>query len=144
MFATVADVEQRIEGGTDALAVLTGVTPYDADVVTAAIEGASGTIVAWVGRRYALPADTSAYPTLAAFLRELSLDLVEISLWGRVREQMPQRVKDKADAARQLLAAIAAGEAALPGGDALEASGGSAQVTGSERVFTRQKMDGMF
>jgi phage gp36-like protein len=146
-FATNADVEKRIEGGTATLAMLTGSDPYDTSVVDRARDGAAGKIRAKVGVKFVIPADLSPYAGVAEFLRELELDLVEGELWGRVRETVPERVKEKVKATMSLLDAIAKGEAVLPTAAELPsatAGAGTATVTGSERVFTRDAMDGMF
>lgn len=146
-FSINTDIEVRVEGGAETLVVLTGSDPYDSTVLDRARDQASGLIRAKVGVKYNLPTDLTPYGDVAAFLRELELDLVEEALWGRVRETVPERVKAKAKAARELLDAIAAGTAVLPAGTELPPSadaGTLAAVVGSERVFTRDTMDGVF
>ncbi|HOJ76407.1 MAG TPA: DUF1320 family protein [Phycisphaerae bacterium] len=146
-FATNSDVERRIEGGAATLATLTGSDPYDGAAVDRAREGASGKIRSKLMVKYALPADLSPYAGVAEFLRELELDLVEGELWGRVREELPERVKDKVKAALSLLGDIAKGSAVLPTPaqpPGAETSGAYAQTTGSERVFSRETMREVF
>lgn len=144
-YSTDADVERRM--GTDVLAAVTKVTPYDATEVEQARTAAYGKINGKIGVRYQAPIDLAAYPELADLLRDLELDLVEWSLWSNVRSDIPPRVQKKRDAAWEMLTDIAAGRQVLPSVGELPPTtqvDSQAKVVGPERVCTRDDMSGMF
>jgi len=146
-YSTNSDVERRIRGGATALATLTETTPYDAIVVDRCRDQAAGYIKAKLGVRYQISAETrAADAVLAAWLREVELDLVEYSLWSSVGLEIPPRVQTKRDQSVDLLDEIASGKAVPPAASELPGtnSGLQAEVSGPQRQFTRDSLDGVF
>lgn len=145
-FSTNANVETRFAGGAAQLAQLTKATPYDSDKVDSAREQAHAWIRGVIARRYEIPTDLSGHAVLAQLLREHELNLIEELLWATCVNEVPKAVADKAQRTREYFQQVADGKAELPSASELptsDARGTSAKVVGSDRVFTRDTLEGM-
>jgi len=146
-FSTNTNVETRFAGGAAQLAQLTKATPYSTAKVDSAREQAHAWIRGVIARRYEIPTDLSGHPVLAALLREHELNLVEELLWSTCVNEVPPAVADKAKRTRDYFQQVADGKAELPSASELptsDARGTAGKVVGSERVFTRETMEGTF
>jgi len=143
-YVTNAEIEQRL--GSALYVQLTddeGTGQADTDKVDEAREGAEGQVNSYLARRYAVPVDLSVYPELQAVLKSVVLDLVEYRLHAR-RPPVPEDVVRKHADALAWLAQAAAGEVALPAAKAVpenDALGQIGQAVGSQRVFTRERLE---
>lgn len=112
----------------------------DVGVVDEAILGAEAEIDGYVGGRYPLP--LAAVPPL---LTRLAKDLTVWNLYGR-RKLADESVGERYKAAVKLLERIASGQVKLPLPDAAAPAaevGGAVFVSGPERQFTRDRLQGL-
>jgi len=143
-YVSNSDVEERL--GSAAYVQLTddsGTGSADEDKVTEARLGAEGEVNSYLGRRYAVPVDTTVHSELAAVLKSVTLDLAECRLHAR-RPPVPDDVRQKRHASVQWLQRVAAGEAVLPATtevDGNSATGIEGSVTGTSRVLSREEME---
>lgn len=143
-YATNSDVQQRL--GTALYVQLTddaGSGSADEAVVTEARAYAEAEVNSYLGRRFAVPVDTSTHAELAALLRSMTLDLVEHRLHAR-RPPVPPDIVQKRSSAVHWLEAAARGNVVLPA--MTEVAGNSAtgvegQVTGAPRRATRVTLE---
>lgn len=146
MYTTNADVEKRL--GTVLYVQLTddgGTGSADEERVTEARLAAEGTLDSHLGRRYAVPVDTTQHVELAALLKSIALDLIEYRLHAR-RPPVPADVERKHRAAIEWLEQVAAGQAILPAASELPAhpaEGIRAAVCGPPRVLSREEMEAL-
>ncbi len=148
-YATLDEFKLRM--GDQLYAQLTDLdaaTTTDDVVGQAVLDGAHGTLNAYISRRYAVPVDASNDTTLAQFLRKHVMNIAEFDLWQghAMRRNMHERVREGYRETIKLLEMIAAGKADLPGASAIPgatATGPSAEATGHQRVFTEEAMEGL-
>jgi phage gp36-like protein len=145
-YATNADVEERL--GTTLYVQLTddsGTGSADEDKVTEARQAAEAEIDSYVGRRYAVPIDTTGQDELAAMLKSVTLDLAEHRLHAR-RPPIPDAIRQKRTFAVQWLERAASGQVVLPTAIELAGSGTSGvvgKVTGPARVMSRDELSNL-
>ncbi|MHC4445640.1 MAG: gp436 family protein [Planctomycetota bacterium] len=143
-YASNTDVEERL--GSTVYVQLTddgGTGSADEDKVAEALLGSEGQINSYLGRRYAVPVDTSGHSELAAVLKSVTLDLVEYRLHCR-RPPVAEEIHRKKAAAVKWLEGIACGRSVLPASSELpgnEAEGVLGEVMGPERIMTREEME---
>lgn len=123
-----------------------GTTPSDT-VGQAVLDGAHGTMNAYLAKRYSVPIVPGGDTTVAQFLLKHVLQIAEYDAWQghAMRRNMHERVQKGYDETMRLLRDIAKGLAELPGETAIPgatASGPSAEAFGDDRVFTRDSMKG--
>ncbi len=144
-YITNSDIEQRLGG--DAYVQLTdddGDGIADVAVVDEARLGAEGEVNSYLASRFQVPIDLSTHPELAGVLASVTLDLVEHRLRGR-RPPVPDAVTRKRDETAEWLKGIASGEIELPAAGTLSpnaARGPVAEISGSERVLSREELSG--
>ena len=142
-YATNADVEERL--GSTLYVQLTddaGTGSADEDKVTESRQAAEAEIDSYVGRRYAVPVDTTGQDELTAMLKSVTLDLAEHRLHAR-RPPIPEAIRQKRTWAVQWLGRVASGEVVLPATIELAGSGTGGvvgEVTGPERVMSRDEL----
>lgn len=118
---------------TDISAVSTGAV--DEAVMEQAITAATGEIDAYTAARYGMP-----LPVVTDLVRDICVALTLDRLFNFSK---PAEIKDRAAAARKLLAAVAAGQATLPGmvtTVAESAVGEALFVEPNEPVFSRDTL----
>ncbi len=146
MYTTNADIEKRL--GTALYVQLTddeGTGSADEERVTEARLAAEGTVDSRLGRRYAVPVDTSQDVALAALLKSVAVDLVEYRLHAR-RPPVPADIERKHQAAIEWLVQVAAGLAVLPTASGLPANaaeGPRAAACGPPRVLSREELEAL-
>jgi phage gp36-like protein len=142
-YVTAADVEERL--GEQAYIELTddtGSGTADVDKVNEAIAGAEGEVDSHLGRRYAVPVELTGFPTIAAVLKSVVLDLVEYRLRSR-RPPVPDEYRRKRGDAAAWLERVAAGEVVLPGPTPVaetEALGLLGRAVGTKRELSRDEL----
>lgn len=145
-YTTNADVEERL--GSALYVQLTddsGTGSADEDKVTEARQGAEAEIDSYVGRRYAVPVDTTGQDKLAAMLKSMTLDLAEHRLHAR-RPPIPEAIRQKRAWAIQWLERVAAGQVVMPVSEELagsSAEGVVGEVTGPQRVMSRDELENL-
>ena len=137
MYCTVSDIESRLsphhlielaDDDNDGAA--------DSPVVEAAIADADSLIDAHLRARYVLPFDPAP-----ALLRKISADLAVDTLFARRRESASPRHAERAQAARDLLAAISRGELLLAEANEHPLKGAPDSTTrGQEKRFSRHTL----
>ena len=97
----------------------------------------------YVGRRYAVPIDTSTNASLAALLRVRTLDLAEYLAWRQSPfvSDVPARVTQLGREVFAFLQQVATGQLDLPGPPPSAAASGSMQVRATPRRFTHEELD---
>lgn len=137
-YATQQDLIDRF--GEERLVDLTDrATPpagaIDATVVAQALDGASATIDAYVGARYALPLSQTPLPLQQA--------CEAIAFYQLHVDSAPDKVVEDYKAAMRFLSDVATGKVALPlpAGDTPTTAGG-AETVGPDRIFSRDSLDG--
>lgn len=152
-YASQSDLKARYEDDA-AVAELTfdsaSGTP-DASVLDEAILDAEGQIDSYVANRYKIPVDVSSDTTLAARMKNLTLDLACYALELRSGKVTEDRVKARDDAIEYLVR-ISRGEALLPSATAPDTTESRASLarygtagdgTSSRRVFTRDTQEAL-
>ena len=143
-YVSNSDIEERL--GTSVYVQLTddsGSGSADLDKVNESRLGAEGEVNSYLGRRYAVPVDTSGAEELAAVLKSITLDLIEYRLHSR-RPPVAQEIRHKREAAVKWLGQVASGEVVLPASSELAgntAGGITGEVTGSERIMSREELE---
>lgn len=120
-YATLDDVKQRL--GTSIYTQLTdrvNGAVADDDVGQELLDGSHGVLNARIKsspRRYRVPVDVSSDTTLAAFLKDAVLDVVEYQAWQGWpgRKRVPERVENGYRETIAYFDRIAKGDAELPG-----------------------------
>ena len=144
-YITNADIEQRL--GSDAYVQLTdddGDGTADVGVVDEARLGAEGEVSSYLARRFQVPIDLTSFPELAGLLASVTLDLAEYRLRVR-RPPAPDAAVRQRDQAIEWLKGVVNGTIELPSAGALPpnpARGTVAEVSGSERVLSREELSG--
>jgi len=148
-YVSVGDLRARL--GAPLYARLTdragGASPDDG-VGQRIVAEAEAEVDALLAPRYRTPLDLAAHPELTGVLRARVLDLAEYLAWksSPFVADLPQRVKEIYAAARDWLAAVATGAAALPA-DGPPASPGRAdgapRASSRPREFTGVELDGL-
>jgi len=145
-YASTSDLKERMGAATYVqLTDDEGTGQADEDKAVEALEGAEGEVNSYLGRRYAVPVELTGEASTAAVLKSITLDLAEYRLHAR-RLIIPEDVRRKREAAVRWLEEVASGRAVLPSVDSLEsnaATGPGGFVTGSERTFSRESMEGL-
>ncbi|MEK6674833.1 MAG: phage protein Gp36 family protein [Planctomycetota bacterium] len=114
----------------------------DAAVVDEARLGAEGEVDSYFARRFQTPIAVSQEPQLAALIKSIVLDLVEVRLRSR-RPPVSTNALQQAERARDWLRRVASGAIELPliGEVATQASRGPiADVVGSAKVLSRDEL----
>lgn len=145
-YTSNADLEERL--GSSVYVQLTddaGTGVADEDKVAEALGGAEGEVNSYLGRRVAVPVETSGDSQLSAVLKSITLDLAAFRLHGR-RPPVPADVRYRYESALQWLQCVASGKAVLP--TANEPNGNPAlgivgEVTGSPRVMSREELENL-
>ena len=109
------------------------------------LDSAHGQLHAYLAKRYTVPVDVSADPTLAQFLKYVVLDLATYHAWQShpMRDKMKESVGDAYRNMISFLNRIADGNAALPGqAEVPEATSGGASAVafGDEPTFTKDTL----
>lgn len=118
--------------------------PSERDDLEADIAAVEAEVNAHLGRRYVVPVTNA---TAVAFLRALSLALLEEAAWQRgIGDTIPAKATARADRVRDLLAQIAAGKLTVGGATGLtEQTQGGAEailVAGNDPEFERDDLEG--
>lgn len=140
VYSQLTDIQERIPA--EILLQLTD----DADTgsvdeakVVAAIQRADSEIDAWCGGRYSVP-----FATPPAIVAELSADLATYYLYSRRQEIIPESRSERYRANQTLLKAISAGQVQLPGAASAATGSTRIEVTGNDRLFSRNRLKGGF
>lgn len=138
-YCTLADLLERIPEET--IIQLTDDTDsglVDQSKVDAAIARADEEINAWCGSRYLVP-----FASVPAVVPGLSADMAIYFLYGRTVDEVPEARKDGYKNAVRLLEKIASGQISLGVAAVPETSQLTAEFSGNERIFSRDKLRGM-
>lgn len=144
-YITNVNIEERL--GTDTYLQLAdddGNGVADAAVVDEARLGAEGEVNSHLARRYEVPIDLVAHPELAELLATMTLDLAEYRLRAR-RPPVPEDARRRRGDTVAWLSGVAAGSIDLPSTVPVApttARGPAAQVSGEERLLTRDELSG--
>lgn len=142
-YITNADIEERV--GSATLLQLAdddenGVA--DTGVVDEARLGAEGEVNSCLARRFSTPISLTAHPELADVLASITLDLAEYRLRLR-RPPVSEDARRRRDEAVDWLRRVSDGRLALSATSPLPSrvtEGTIAQVTGAERLLSREEM----
>ena len=133
-YITTSDLETRI--GTTVAAQLTtdsGITP-DTTIMAETVAAAMGEINGYLGRRYAVPIDTSAYPQVADVLKSIALDVAVYRL-HTLRQPVPAGILESRDKAIEWCMRVSRAEILLPA--ATVPAGTTADGPASAYAFAR-------
>jgi phage gp36-like protein len=110
----------------------------DADVIARAIADADAEIDGYCGTRYTVP-----FTTVPAIIRKVSVDITIYNLYAR-RKGAPDDRQKRYDNAIKFLANVSKGLISLGADDpdSVPADTNTPEITQSDRIFTRDKMDG--
>ncbi|MDW7643448.1 MAG: DUF1320 domain-containing protein [Desulfuromonadales bacterium] len=139
-YSTLADILERIPA--EILQQLTDdadTGSVDETKVAAAIDRADSEIDAWCGGRYSVP-----FATVPAIIVELSADLATYYLYMRRQEILPEARLGQYRANQNMLKAISSGQVQLPGAATAKTGTVRIEVTGNDRLFSRDKLKGAF
>ncbi len=145
-YASHNDLETRL--GTTVYVQLTddaGTGVADVGKANTVLREAEGEVNSFLGRRYAVPVLVDGQEGLAAVLRGVTLDIAEYRLHAR-RLSVPDAVVRKREAAVVWLQRVAGGEVVLPCDRELArnaAKGIGCAVVGTERVMSREELEGL-
>lgn len=138
-YITTADAQKRMRDEFGRLYDL----PLQQSDLDEDILAAEAIVNSYLGARYTIPVTAS---DALAIIKTIALDLLEELAYLRAAgDQIPEKVKERADVARQQLEKIADGSMTLAGAAAAQsASSGSsvAVVDGNDPQFTRDQMGG--
>lgn len=142
-YITNSDIEERLGAATlIQLADDDGNGIADVGVVDEARLAAEGEVNSHLARRYATPISLAAHPDLADLLASMTLDLAEYRLRSR-RPPVSEDARRRRDFAADWLTKVAEGRIELPSVTppaSRTASGVVAQVSGAERVLSRDEL----
>lgn len=138
-YSLQADLLEQIS--SDKLIQLTDdadIGSIDADVISRAIADADAEIDGYCGRRYTVP-----FTTVPAIIRKVSVDIAIYNLYAR-RKGAPDDRQKRYDNAIKFLTNVSKGLISLGADDPDSVPSGSnaPEITQSDRIFTRDKMNG--
>jgi len=139
-YSQLADIQERIP--EDILLQLTDdddTGNVDEAKVNASITRADSEIDAWCSGRYAVP-----FATVPPIIAELSADLATYYLYSRRQEIIPEARSERYRANQALLKAISSGQVQLPGAASAKTGSTRIEVTGNDRLFSRDRLRGGF
>ena len=142
-YITNADIEERLGSATLLqLADDDGDSVADAGIADEARLGAQSEVDSYLARRFSTPIDLTAHPELVDSLASITLDLAEYRLRLR-RPPVSEDARRRRDEAVGWLSRVSDGRLTLAASSppsSRVAEGTIAQVTGAERLLSREEM----